>query len=50
MKRTLSDWMMVATVALTIVGYALFNEGRLARMEQKIDDLIMYAKIVKAQR
>jgi hypothetical protein len=50
MKRTLSDWAMVVTVALTIISYALFNEGRLARVEQKLDDLIAYVKITKAQR
>jgi hypothetical protein len=47
MKRTLSDWAMVATVVLTILGYALFNEGRLARVEQKIDDLITFVRASK---
>jgi hypothetical protein len=38
-NKTISDWAMVGTLVLTIIGHALYTEGRLARLEQKVDDL-----------
>lgn len=43
-KRTLSDWAMVGTIILTIIGYEISVNVRLARLEQKVDDLISMAK------
>jgi hypothetical protein len=43
-KRTLSDWAMLGTLILTIIGHALYTEGRLSRLEQKVDDLIAFVK------
>lgn len=43
-KRSISDWMMVLTIILTIVGYEISVNVRLARLEQKVDDLISMAK------
>lgn len=43
-RRTLSDWAMVGTLLLTIIGYTILTEGRLARLEQKVDDLITFVK------
>ena len=44
MKRILSDWAMVGTLILTIIGYEIAQNVRLARLEQKVDDLIVFVK------
>ncbi len=38
---------MVGTLILTIAGHALFTEGRLSKLEQKVDDLIAFVKAAK---
>lgn len=43
-KRTLSDWAMVGTIILTIIGYEISVNIRLARLEQKVDDMITLMK------
>ncbi len=44
MKRTLSDWALIGTLILTILGYGYMTENRLAKLEQKVDDLIVFVK------
>jgi hypothetical protein len=43
-RRTISDWAMVGTLILTIIGHAIYTEGRLSRLEQKVDDLVAFIK------
>jgi hypothetical protein len=43
-KRTLSDWAMIVTVILSLLAWEFLNSNRLARVEQKVDDLIQFVK------
>lgn len=41
-RRTLSDWAMVGTLVLTIIGHALYVEHRLTALETKVDAIIAW--------
>jgi hypothetical protein len=34
-ERSHFDWLQFASILLTLIGFALYNEGRLARIEQR---------------
>jgi hypothetical protein len=47
-ERSHFDWLQFASLLLTLIGFALYNEGRLARIEQgQIDAAEQHRQLVQ---